>query len=374
MLRRRLWRLAFLGAVVLGLFVVPRIAWELWPLRPMNVVIVDKTVPFQNYREHQNFDWLLEAWKIGTPDGRFLDPASDYVGFDPTAKRGHDLTADHLQGAKVLFVADTCGVYRGDYEVPGVAALERSQKIYGGFTVAEAQAIDSFVGGCGTAIAEFNAFASPTGDAARARLEALFGVHWTHWVARYWPNVRDENEVPPWIGRVYERVFGRPFDVTGPALIFVRDDVDMVVLQPSLHFENADRIVTMHRTEEAPELAGLPREGSFYFWLDVVDATTADVVYQYQVDVNRAGAEELTKHGLPLRFPALTRRPGAYYFAGDMVDSTVELGDPRRKGLLAFRRARAWLGGSFEERLMWGWYAPVMEALIGTAGPRCRDE
>jgi hypothetical protein len=368
---RRLRKLGAVVALSFAIFVLPKIVWWVWPQRTLEVVIVDKTVPFEKYREHESLFWLLEAWKITTREGRFLDPTIDYVGFDPKTKQGTDLEEQHLRSADVLFVADTYGVYVGDYELPGdIAALERSPKIYGGLSEREAEQIEAFASRCGTVIAEFNTFASPTGKGARSRMESLFGASWTGWVARYWPNVRDPNEVPPWIARVYQRVFDKPFDVTGPAMIFVREDTDMVVLQPGLHLEEG-RISTLRRTDAAPDLEGLPSEGEFYFWLDVVEAKDAEVLYEYEIDVNFAGAAELAAHGVPHRFPALLRKGRAYYFAGDMVDSAIELGDPERKGLLTFRRARAMLGGSFEERLMWGWYAPVMEKLIdGVEGCR----
>ena len=367
--KRRLRKLALFIAVLFAIFALPRIVWTLWPQRTVDVVIVDKTVPFAKYREHEIFFWLLEAWKIAPTEDRFLDPAIDYVGFDPVAKKGTDLDADRLKEAELLFIADTYGVYTGDYEMPDRAALERSPKIYGGLSDREAAAIESFLGrGC-TVIAEFNTFASPTADAPRKRMETAFGVRWTGWVARYWPNVQDKNEVPPWIPEVFQRVFDKEFDVVGPALIFVREDSDMVVLQPSLHFEEG--IATMVRTTEGADLSGLPSEGEFYFWLDVLEATGAEVLYEYQIEVNREGAAELAEHSLPHRFPAVTRKGTAYYLAGDMVDASLELGDPRRKGLLAFRRARAAMGGAFEERLVWGWYAPVIESIVDTVKP-CR--
>lgn len=352
-----------LAALIFG----PHQLFELRPGTTGVVVVVDKTVPFEKYREHENIHWLLHALKIAGPDGRYLEPHTDYLGFDPKARTGRDLRSEDLDAADLLFVADTYGVYAGDYEQPGdVAALERSPKIYGGFSQAEAEMIDRFVGEeCKSVIAEFNTFGSPTGDAARAILERRFGARWTRWVARYWPNVRDENEVPSWVGKVYERVFDRPFDLEGPALIFVRDDTDMVVLQPSRHFEDEEEIITLQKTAHAPE--HWPDEGAYYFWLDVIEADRPDVLYEYRVEVNEAGRRELEAHGLRPVFPAVVRRPGTTYLAGDFVDLPVELGDPEQAGLLTLRRFRAFLGGTYNERFIWGWYAPLMEILVTEA-------
>jgi hypothetical protein len=163
----------------------PRIAWWARPARTLEVVIVDKTVPFRNMREHAAIPWILHANKIENGLGRFLDPARDYVGFDPVAKAGRDLGSADVAYADVLFLADTYGVYVGDYEQPGEqAALERSPKIYGGLSDDEAKTIDHFAARGGMVVGEFNTFASPTEDVPRARLEARFGVHWTKWVAQ----------------------------------------------------------------------------------------------------------------------------------------------------------------------------------------------
>ena len=76
------------------------------------------------------------------------------------------------------------------------AALERSPRIYGGTTAAEAAAARAFVERGGTAIAEFNSLGSPTEAEARAALEDLFGVRWTHWIGRYFPHLENPDEVP----------------------------------------------------------------------------------------------------------------------------------------------------------------------------------
>ena len=354
-------------AVVTSATLGPHWLWDLQAPRPIEVVIVDKTVPFQNYREHENFVWLLHNWKMPDRSGRFAHSATDYVGFDPTNKVGHDLRAEDLGSADVLFVADTYGVYVGDYEVPGdVAALERSPLIYGGFTSTEADAVKRFAARGGLVIGEFNTFASPTADEPRQILEQVHGLKWTKWVGRYWPDLQDKNEVPPWLGEVYERLYGRPFDIQGAAFVFVRDDAEMVILRRDVHLES--EILTLHRTDAAPELTGLPQSGAFWYWLDLLEARGAEVIYEYRLDVTPEGRRALETAGLPERFPAVLRhgpKKNVWYLAGDFVDTPVELGPARRWGLLTLRRWRsAIIGGGSGEQLMWGWYAPLLEKIL----------
>ena len=356
-------RVALTALGALTALATPSILWRIQPSKTLGVVVVDKTVPFRNYREHAAIAWLLHAMKIKEPGGAFLDPARDYLGFDPDTRRGVDLTADRVAEADMLFLADTYGVYAGDYERPGEqAALERSPKIYGGLSEDEARVIEDFAAHGGLLVGEFNAFASPTDDRTRARLEALFGVRWTRWVARYWPNLRDGNEVPRWVARLYEHVYGAPFDLHGGGLVFVHDDGDIVVLRDDEDL--GARIVTQERTP-AGAVFGFPERGAFYYWFDVVEPTASEVLYEHVVDATEAGERKLAAHGLSRRFPAVTRRWEVWYFAGDFVDTAMDLGSPERAGILRWRQARSLLGGvSVEEGTFWGWYAPILSRLF----------
>ena len=355
-----------LAVILLALVLAsPHIAWRLMPARTLGVVLVDKTVPFKNFREHAAIPWILHALKVVNADGKFMEASHDYVGYDPAARLGHDLDAHDLERADVLVITDTYGVYKGDYEKPGdIAALERSPKIYGGFDENEATVIERFVGRGGMVLAEFNTFASPTEDATRARLENLFGVRWTHWVGRYWPDLQDPNEVPKWVGRVYERIYKKPFDVKGAGLVFVREDADMVVLRAGEDL--GPNVITQTRTAKGAAY-DFPETGSFWFWMDILDTTDGEVLFEHIIDVTTAGEQKLTAHHLPQRFPALVRKRDAFYFAGDFVDNSIDLGNPERVGLVSYKRRVAGCGGGVtEEGFFWGWYAPIVSRLLSS--------
>ncbi len=363
---RQKLKLALGGLGGLVLLASPWIAWRAQRARTLDVVIVDKTVPFERYREHAGIPWILHVMKIRQPSGAFLDPARDYVGFDPKTKTGHDLTEAHLAHADVLVIADTYGVYRGDYEKPGdQAALERSPKIYGGLTVDEARAVSSFWERGGLVLAEFNTFASPTPPDARATLERVFGVKWTKWVARYWPNLQDTNEVPRWVGRVWETVTHTPFDMKGGGIVFVREDEDIVVLLDDEDLE--PDVVRQIRTQRGASF-DLPASGGFWFWMDVVEATEGEVLYEHVVGVKPSGEQKLARHGIPKRFPALTKHKDAWYFAGDFVDTQIELGTPERYGLIPWRARTNGCGGgsTADQGFFWSFYAPIVERLFSS--------
>lgn len=350
--------------VALAVAVGPYVVWRLLPSHTVAIVVVDKTMPFAKYREHAAVPWILHASKLRQPDGRFLGEL-DYVGFDPKTRTGHDLEPGHLAHADVLVVTDTYGVYKGDYERPGEeAALERSPKIYGGLSDAEADAITAFSQRGGLVLGEFNTFASPTEPSARAKMEALFGVRWTKWVARYWPDLRDANEVPKWVGRVWEKVTKTPFDVTGGGLVLVREDEDIVVLRDGEDLDGAP--VSQARTP-AGAAFDLPTRGAFWFWMDIVERTDGDVLHEHVVGATPKGKEKLAQHHLPDRFPALVKKHDAWYFAGDFVDVAADLGNPERAGVLTWRSVMNDYGGAIgEDRSFWSFYVPIFRRIVGS--------
>jgi hypothetical protein len=363
---RQKLRTALVVLALILLLLSPRIAWRLQRTRTLDVVIVDKTVPFEKYREHAGIPWILHALKIQQPNGAFLDPAKDYVGFDPRTKTGATLTPTLLEKAEVLVIADTYGVYVGDYERPGdQAALERSPKIYGGLDESEARAVEAFAARGKLVIGEFNTFASPTRRDAREILEHVFGVRWTRWVARYWPNLQDANEVPRWVGRVWQNVTHTPFDLKGGGLVFVREDEDIVVLQDGIDLN--DRVITQERTPRGAAF-DLPTRGGFWFWMDVVEATDGEVLHEHVVDTTTLGEKKLALHGLPRRFPALTKRADVWYFAGDFVDTATDFGQPESWGVLSWRERTSGCGGGSpaDESFFWAFYAPIVAKLFAS--------
>ena len=55
--------------------------WFLKESKSLNVLIVDKTVPNQSYREHEGFVWLLNNEKLTQKNNQPYSASKDYVGF-----------------------------------------------------------------------------------------------------------------------------------------------------------------------------------------------------------------------------------------------------------------------------------------------------
>lgn len=350
------------------------------PEKPIDLVVVDKTVPFRNWLEHRSLFWLLRHDRYVSPEGEPFETERDYLGAYPPEIPGdppestHDLTPGDVATADVLYLVDTYGVYEEDLESgPEMkAALERSPKIYGGLGAEEAEAAIGVAARGATLLVEFNTLASPTGEAARERMEEALGVRWTRWIGRFFPRLEETEDVPGWIRRNYEREWGRPWDFDGPGYVLLKDDAHVEVLRTGVE---AERIgLRIDRVE--PVDAVLDRAGdgvSYPYWFSVVERDGApEQLATFRWQLSDEGRERLAARGLPLEFPAVTRmRRGngtAYYFAGDFADNPMADYDVPLAGYPRFRR---WLErvrwAPSEDAFYWRFYVPMMRRILEDA-------
>ncbi len=370
----RLWPLA---AVLLAV----AFSWgsyETRSTRVLDVVVVDKTVPFRTYIEHRSLFWALRAVGVTRADGLPYDIPIDYLGAYPAAipgdppERTAELTGARALRADLVYLADTYGVYRDDLSSKEEmkAALERSPKVYGGLTPDEAEAVRKATRAGVTLVAEFNTLGSPTVAAARGILEEVLGVRWTRWRGRFFSDLSDREEVPQWMRRIYEHEWKKPWEFAGPGYVLVEEDSRCEVLRTG---EEAKRIgLTIEREAPPDPLLSRAADGVPYpYWFDIVipdDATQR--LARFQWHVTPAGSDRLRARGLPESFPAVTRRVvqdagPAYYFAGDFADNPMPDHEVPFAGYTTWMR---WLHGAAlapsEMAFYWRFYYPTMERLL----------
>ncbi len=377
---RWLWPVALVALLIL----VPWASHLARPERALSVVVLDKTVPHADFIEHRSLFWLLDHLKIVRPGGGRYDVTRDYMGAYPGARPGdppartEDLTEQAALAAELLYLADTYGVYSEDLTSGSEmkAALDRSRKLYGGLTRAEARAVLRAVEAGKTVVAEFNTLGSPTDAAARKALEGALGVRWTRWIGRFFTRLEDPGDVPAWIRRDYEREWSKPWTFGGPGFVLLQDDVHCEVLRVGVE---AERIaLTLERRIPVDRLLEDARDGTSYpYWFDVVTVDPGtEVLAFFAWHLTEIGRGRLAERGLPERFAAVTRRRSpaggaAYYFAGDFADNPLEHGSVPFAGYVT---ARSWLESvklqPSEGAFYWRFYAPMMTRMVGDLARR----
>jgi len=368
-------------AATLVLF-MPWACYEMRPARRIDLCVLDKTVPFRNWYEHRSLYWLLRHLNVVKADGTNYAFERDYLGAYPPSvpgdppERTRDLSVEDVAGARLIYLADTYGVYRDDLKSKErmEAALERSPMLYGGLTLQEARAAVGALDAGKTLVAEFNTLGSPTGEEARTTLEAALGVRRTRWIGRYFSRLGDVGEVPQWMRNDYEREWKKPWRFEGPGYVLMQGDAHCEVLRVGFEVDSVGLTIERERPVD-PHLARAADGVPYPYWFDIVEDTPeATRVASFTWHPKDAGRLRLEARDLEDRFPAVTRRAlprggAAWYFAGDFADNPM---DPRPvpfAGYLAFRHfVEGFKRAPSETAFYWRFYVPMMETILNDAG------
>lgn len=348
----------WLRVLVVLLLLSPYLLWLFVPPAPLRLLVVDKTVPAQNYREHHGLFWLLNHRKYVKPDGQAYRQERDYYGYHP-ARGEADSELNVPPDLDLIYVADTYGVFADDLKEN--LRGNRSRMIYGGLKTEEWNQLWNAKDRGTTLIVEFNAIASPTDERARLQVENDLGIAWTGWIGRYFHDLKSP-EVPILLVENWEQQSGEKWGFTGPGMAFV-DEQDQVIVLNSEETQGPVRFVpTPAGQAHYPGVGSAP----YPYWFDLVlPSHEVKVEATYELKVSVRGQARLENAGIPLSFPAVIRHPveQAYYFAGDYAD---------RKGGAPLRVAGAprfmsWMAVAPEELFYWRVYVPMMERLLAEA-------
>jgi hypothetical protein len=361
------WAIVTFGLLLLAVL-LPWAAWYLIPAKPIAALIVDKTVPENSRREHTGLMWALNHLRYTRTDGEPWRYERDYAGFIPLPNGHYQVRPlpSTARGYDLIYLADTYGVYVDDFERLNVAGTH-SPKIYGGMSPDEVRAVREGVESGATLVGEFNTFASPTTGAARAGLEDLFGVTWTGWAGRRFDDLTPNVEVPVWAVSDYAKQYGRPWNFTGPGILFVHESGRLVVLaEPddialegvTLGFEPG-RAAAYHARDAVP----------YHYWFDIVTprpGTTTEA--HYDLALTDHGRLLLARAHIPATFPAILRRAGPrapiYYFAGDFADNRFVPSWTRYRGAALTARWMPATLQSVTNLFYWRVYVPLIETVL----------
>ncbi len=346
-------KILLLGLIVL-LFFSPRIYWHFKAERPIDIAIIDKTVPTDDYREHLGLFWVLTNEKITKTNGELYEIDKDYFGFDPIQlepMNNYNLNRE----VDLIYIADTYGVYSDDLEE--AADGDRSRKIYGGMEVAEWEAISRSKGADTTLIAEYNSFATPTEEQTRTLMEEALSVDWSGWSGRYFTDLMSD-EIPSWLIENYETKYKKKWNFTGAGIAFVHLTDDVVVLEESQLKDKVKFTLTPDGEKKFPKVINT----DYPYWFDILTPTKDTTVYaQYDLDLTKEGIETLEAANIPTVFPAIihNEEQHTYYFAGDYADYTKD-------NLMKWQKSDFLMHvfANDESTFFWTVYVPVMRVIL----------
>jgi len=157
--------------LVLALPFINFLRWSFQDKKPIDIVILDKTVPTLERLKHKSFTYILTSERFVKKNKRSYSFKKDYYGFSPTRPlkdRGSIKKEYHLsemidlpEKVDALYFADTYGVFFNDWYA-GVNKSRKSRKIYGGLNNTDYLLINEMKNRNKLIILEYNSFDYPT--------------------------------------------------------------------------------------------------------------------------------------------------------------------------------------------------------------------
>lgn len=317
-------------------FCASYLIWFFWPSKPLNIIVMDKTVLTEAVPEHLSLSWLLTHEQIVKPDGSQRDPAIDYYGFKPKQDykwlevdfegRPDQEIQDIVSKQDAVFYTDTYGVYSNEWYGQG-SINEHSGLVYGGLKESDVKVILESYKQEKLTLLEFNLFASPTDGGIRSKVESRLGLHFTGWTGRVFENLDTTNnpDMPRWVVRMYENQYRKDYRFKGQGYVFVHEAGKILILEPEMHLTEVTPV--LKTGQWAQNYFDLPAEITYGFWIDIIKPKdSTKVLAEYHFNTTEKGDSALRVNGIPKITPAMLKlqnRDHAWYFAGDWSDNPI---------------------------------------------------
>ncbi|MCU0459224.1 MAG: hypothetical protein MUE37_09090 [Bacteroidales bacterium] len=365
-------------AVLLLIPAVSFIRWAFQEKKPIDIVILDKSVPTLDRLGHRSFIYVLTNGRYvrGEKGGSF-SAARDYYGFEPLRpvrekqfrKKDFRLTEliDLAENNDAMYYTDTYGVFFNDW-YQGIKKTRRSRKLYGGLNnndyllMVEMKKRDKLV------ILEYNTFDYPTAPLEKFKTEELLGITSSGWMGQYYRSLDTvtQQAVPAWMPALYRKQYREPWTFTRPGVVLLKDN-SIIVLEEGTHLATA--LPMIRTTGTAAGQYGLPEMVSFTNSFDLIDPGRNNVISEFVLNTTPAGDTILMANDLKPVFPAVTQEPLArktYYFSGDFANNSLPFWTARLRNIE--RSGKALLYSDKPEdprRFFWLYYKPLINSIFG---------
>jgi hypothetical protein len=381
-----MWKLFRL--IILLFLLIPVISWISWKVKekvPVNLLVLDKTTPSENFSEHLSFYWVANQKRWVKPNGKEYDFATDFYGFHPGDEDEYvikDLRifdnnkirqlADSLD---VVFFADTYGIYNSNWKHHPDYGKDTISLFYGGLQPIEFNLLRELKRKGKTIITEFNLFASPTSAVIRKQTEALFGLNWSGWVGKYYSTLDTvlDSDIPKWIPELYEKNYKKKYEFKNSGIVLVNNKEQIVILDSRQHLK--DKFPFIESELSTQMQYNVPEKIYYPYWFDI---TTSDkrnhVLAWFNLDVNKEGKQLLDSLKIPKKFPAIIEHDEDYhfmYFACDFSDNAMGIYSSYFDGVTGISGA-FYTPNQVKDRKMffWKYYRPFMSTLMDTISDR----
>jgi len=366
--------------ILLLLCLIPIASWLIWnikPSKPINILVLNKTVLGLERKEHRAIFWLLLNDKFVKDDNKVYRMEKDYYGFHPIKplkSRKYEVKRIKLEEINDLaskydmaYYSDTYGVFFNEW-FRRESGQGKGTLIEGGLNNNDYLFIKGLHDQGKLLIAEYNFIAPPTIQLVRKKAEELLGIKWTNWTGRY-VNELDparSKDLPDWIVGIYKKRNDGEWPYTGAGIVLVNEPAQQVaVLQADKHLE--DGVPEIQTTEYGLASYHLPETVHYPYRFDFMDEQSNKVIAEYKLHVNIEGKAVLDKFDLPSRFPAVMEsNTGSpfLYLAGDYSDYPVRMWTAKLQGIRIFENIFYTNKENSTSKFYWTYYVPLLSQVL----------
>ncbi|MFZ2285425.1 MAG: hypothetical protein WAV93_00405 [Bacteroidales bacterium] len=364
-------------AVLLLIPAVSFIRWAFQEKKPIDVVILDKTVPALDRLNHRSFVFILTNGRfVKGEKGGSYSAAKDYYGFIPLRpvrekqfrKRDFRLTEliELAENNDALYYTDTYGVFFNDW-YQGIKKARRSRKLYGGLNnndyllMSEMKKRDKLV------IVEYNTFDYPTAPLERFKSEELLGISSKGWMGQYYKSLDTVSVegVPGWMPALYRKQHREPWTFSKPGVVLLKEN-SIIVLEEGSQLTSALPMLTTGESYAAK--FNVPQEIPFTNSFDIIDAGKNTVISEFVLKTTPAGDTLLAMNELTAVFPAVTQEPlvqRTFYFSGDFAHNDLPFWTARFRNIQKGGKALLYSDNPNDpRRFFWQYYKPLITSIF----------
>lgn len=362
-------------ALILLIPFVSLVRWYFQPKKPIDIVILDKTVPTLERLNHKSFTWILNSERFVKKGNKgSYSYRKDYYGFAPTRplkERGSTKKEYHLsemidlpEKVDALYFADTYGIFFNDW-FAGVNKSRKSRKIYGGLNNTDYLLINEMKNRNKLIILEYNSFDYPTAAFESFRTQEKMGISFSGWTGSYYEKLdTNSRDFPVWMTAMYRKEYRKPWTFTRAGIVLLTEK-NIVVLEEGTHLKSAlPQIIT---DEANCAKYGIPATVTFKHSFDVIDPLQSTVISRFHLETTALGDTLLASNMLSKEFPAVIVEPvnqRTYYFSGDFAANKIPFWASRIKGFDKLKGILYSDKPDDSRRFYWLYYKPLVNKII----------
>ncbi|HLP73853.1 MAG TPA: hypothetical protein VK155_13185 [Bacteroidales bacterium] len=362
-------------ALLLALPVINLLRWTFQPKKPMDIILLDKTVPTLERENHRAISWILN-------NERYVDKQKkanysylrDYFGWHPLRPlRDHEYEIHDYRLTEIInmadsndaiYIADTYGVFFNDW-YKGINKSRRSRMLYGGLNNTDYLLLKEMKDRNRLIILEYNAFDYPTTAFNAFRIQEKLGIKFNGWTGRYFSSLDTTGkDFPVWMTQMYRKEHKKPWTFTKSGIVLVNLK-NIIVLEQGTHLTDPMPLIETD-TANCKKLGVIPSV-AFDNWFDIVEPTGCNVLSNYRLQTTAAGDTLLMDYNLGNVFPAVIQEavtPSVYYFAGNFAYSDKPVWTAKFKGVEKFKNFFYSEKEDDPRRFFWLYYKPLVSSIL----------